>query len=70
MGEECEIVNSMVKVSFPEKVTFSPKSERGKEPSQVGRTFLPGRRNSRCKGPEVTDCRTAPGRAEGAANAE
>ena len=53
MGEECEIVNSMVKVSFPEKVTFSPKSERGKEPSQVGRTFLPGRRNSRCKGPEA-----------------
>ena len=52
MGEEGEIVNSMVKVSFPEKVTFSPKFEKGKEPSQVGRTFLPGRRNSRCKGPE------------------
>ena len=45
MGEEGEIVNSMVKVGFPEKVIFSPKFERGKEPSQVGRTFLPGRRN-------------------------
>ena len=56
MGEEGEIVNSMVKVGFPEKVIFSPKFERGKEPSQVGRTFLPGRRNSRCKGPEGGMC--------------
>lgn len=50
-GRESETVNSMVKVGFL-KVTFGPKFERSKEPSQVGRTFLPGRRNSRCKGPE------------------
>ena len=49
MGGEGETVNSMVKVGFPEKVTFSPRSERGKEPSQVGRILLPGRRNSTAK---------------------